>query len=92
MKIEFDPQKNAANFDKHGLRFEDVADLDWDTAHFQVDDRRFYGEERIIAYVMRDSRLYVLCFTVRGRGVIRVFSFRKANKRERLYYEQEALN
>lgn len=91
MKIEFDPQKNAANFDKHGLRFEDVATLEWESAHFALDDRRFYGEERLIAYVMRDARLYIVCLTFRGDDVIRVFSFRKANKRERLYYEQETI-
>lgn len=91
MKIEFDPQKNAANFDKHGLRFEDVDGLDWNRASVALDDRHEYGEERLIAYVMRDARLYIVCLTFRGDDVIRVFSFRKANKRERLYYEQETI-
>lgn len=92
MNIDFDPQKNASNFKKHGLRFEDVINLEWDSAFFQVDDRRSYGEDRMIAYVMQDGRLYIVCLTVRSGDVIRVFSFRKANKRERLCYDQETLD
>ena len=88
MIVDFDPLKNALNFKKHGLWFEQVADLDWDTVVFKHDDRRDYGEVRLVAFVMKDDRLYTVCLTMRG-PVVRVFSFRKANKREIRYYEQE---
>lgn len=92
MEIDFDPRKNASNFAKHGLRFEDVAALEWETAFFAKDEKRLYGEDRIVAYVLQGGRLYVVCLTLRAGGVIRIFSFRKANKRERSYYDQETLN
>ena len=88
MRIEFDSAKDKQNFDKHGLRFEDVEYLDWDTALYRIDDRSEYGEERFVAYVLKRARLYVVCFTVRG-AVTRVFSYRKANKREEIYYAEK---
>ncbi len=89
MRVEFDPDKNHANFKKHGLWFENVEDLDWNTVVFRHDTRRDYGEVRLIAFVMKDGRLYVVCYTARLTGVLRVISFRKANKREIRFYEQE---
>ena len=88
MKIEFDSTKNARNFDKHGLWFEDTHALDWDTAIFKLDARKDYGEERFVAYVLKGTRLYAVCFTERG-AFTRILSYRKANKREELYYAEE---
>jgi hypothetical protein len=89
MRVEYDPRKNEANFEKHGLWFEGVEDLDWDTVLFRRDNRRVYGEVRLVAFVMKDDRLHVVCLTLRGDDIVRVFSFRKANKREIKDYEQE---
>jgi uncharacterized protein len=47
--IEFDPAKNAANQDKHGLSLAMASELDWDHALVWVDDRYEYGELRMIA-------------------------------------------
>lgn len=86
MKIEFDPAKNDSNFEKHGLRFEAVADLDWDTAIFKTDDRKNYSETRINTFVMGvDGKPYNVVFTPRGNAM-RIISFRRARPRERKYY------
>ena len=46
MEITYDPAKNATNIEQRGLSFERVADFDFETALFSVDDRRDYGETR----------------------------------------------
>jgi uncharacterized protein len=91
MKIEFDPAKNERNFRERDLPFEMAADFDWETAIFTEDTRFPYPERRIVALGFLDDRLHVLCFTP-IEGGIRVISFRKANKREKDRYEQEAAN
>ncbi len=88
MKIEFDSNKNEKNIQTRGISFEGAAEFDWDTAIFFEDDRREYPETRIIALGFMGERLHVICFTPINGG-IRIISFRKANKREVRYYEEE---
>ncbi len=85
MEFEWDPAKRLANLAKHGLDFEDVADLPWDTMTIVHDGRRDYGERRSQAYGLWKERLYVVALTVRGDR-IRIISFRKANDREAKRY------
>ena len=87
MNITFDAAKNERNIVERGLSFELAAMFDFDTATFEVDNRKNYGEERITACGLLFDIPYVLIFTVRGEE-IRVISFRKANKREIRRYEQ----
>ncbi len=49
MRIEFDVQKNGTNKDKHGVAFEFVTELDWESSLVWVDERSEYGEIRMIA-------------------------------------------
>ncbi len=88
MRIEFDPAKNEKNLRERGLSFERVAEFDFETALFAVDDRRDYGEQRIQARGFLGLRLHVLVFVETADG-IRVISFRKANKREVQRHENE---
>ena len=83
MEITYDPAKNATNIEQRGLSFERVADFDFETALFSVDDRRDYGETRYRGF----GYLHALVFVETENG-IRVISFRKANKREVKGYEQ----
>lgn len=87
MKIEFDPEKNNKNIIERDLSFERVKEFDFNTALFEIDDRRDYGEVRIIALGYIAERLHVLIFT--KRESIRVISLRRANKKERLRYENK---
>ena len=87
MEIDFDPAKNARNASDRGLPFDRAADFDFETAVFQVDTRRDYGEIRHRALGLLDGRVHALVFVETAKG-IRVISFRKANKREVRRYEQ----
>ena len=87
MEIEFDPNKDAVNRQKHGLSLADAALMELDKAAI-VEDRRFdYGEMRFLAYAPIEGRLHVPWFTMRG-SVVRVIGLRKASQRERKRYEQ----
>ncbi len=88
MHIAFDTRKNDANIRDRGLSFERAASFDFETAIFQQDTRRDYGEVRFRALGYLEARLHALVFTETGAG-IRVISFRKANQREVMLYEQE---
>ena len=58
----------------------------WDTAVETIDDRFDYGEERWVTLGMIRFRLHVLVYTQRA-SVIRIISLRKANGRERKFYD-----
>ena len=85
-KSIFDPAKHALNIQQRGLAFERVADFDFQTAVFSIDDRLDHGEIRHRALGSIDGRLYALAFMETAAG-IRAISFRKANKREVNGYE-----
>lgn len=89
MKIDFDPDKNAKNILERGLSFERVAEFDFETALFTIDNRRDYGETRYRALGFVDYRLHALVF-VEIIGGIRVISFSLANKREVQHYESQS--
>jgi len=92
MDVTFDPDKSARNQLERGLSFEMAADFDFETATFVRDERRDYGEERMVAIGYFERRLHVLCFLDLPAG-IRVISFRKANEREgRKYGKPQTLD
>ena len=80
-KSIFDPAKHALNIQQRGLAFEQVADFDFQTAVYSIDDRLDHVEIRHRALGSIDGRLYALAFVESAVG-IRAISFRKANKRE----------
>ena len=85
MRIEFDPDKDALNREKHGLSLADSEQLDLAAAAVIADLRYNYGEARFQAYGRIDGRLHVLAFTMRG-DTVRAISFRKANQKEEKRY------
>ena len=88
MKIYFDPIKNKQNIKLRSLPFDRACDFDWETAIYYEDNRVDYPETRIIALGFLGVRLHVICFTPIDGGA-RIISFRKANRREVRYYEDE---
>lgn len=50
MNITFDPAKDAANIAKHGVSLSQAHRLDWGRLSEKADDRRDYGETRIVGY------------------------------------------
>ncbi len=79
--IEFDYNKERLNVAKHGVSLSLAAKLDWNRALLWIDDRRDYGESRLIALALHQQIVYFVAIVRRG-PVIRVISLRRANRRE----------
>lgn len=94
MQFEWDPRKAAANIAKHGVSFTLAQEVWDDPLHFVVPERVSDGEERWQAFGVVDGvSLLVVVHTYRNRAseeVIRIIGARRATKRERRYYENEA--
>ncbi len=81
----FDPDKDATNKAKHGVSLADAELIDWNAALIWEDDRKEYGETRLVALAPIDDRLFC-CVYVERDGHRRFISLRKANKREVMDY------
>ena len=82
MKISYNPVKRAVTLAERGLDFEDAAELfRGDTLDFP-DDRRDYGELRMLTVGHLRERMMIVIWTPRG-NVRHVISMRKANAREK---------
>jgi uncharacterized protein len=87
MKIEFDPEKRAFTLATRGLDMTDAyAVFAKDNVTFE-DDRKDYGETRMITFGYAASRMVVLVWTKRGASR-RIISMRKANDREQALYAE----
>lgn len=87
-RIEFDPEKDAANREKHGVSLAFGERVLEDPESLDVLDVRFeYAEERCISYGMVEGRVCVAVYAKRGRRN-RFISVRKANDREAKKYEE----
>ena len=84
--VEWDPDKAATNFKKHGIDFADAAlVLDDDQAITIREDKA--GEERYVTVGMDPAmRILVVVYTWRGNRA-RLISARQATAREREQYE-----
>ena len=87
MKFEWDEVKATANFAKHGVRFEDVSEFEWELSVDSLDLRKDYRETRVISTSTIRGRPHVLVYAMRNDAV-RLISLRKANKRESISYEK----
>lgn len=89
MEFEWDPEKAAANYEKHGITFEDAATIFAGPTLVQRSDRK--GEPRWIAVGKFEGRLWTVVFTRRGQGGtrIRIISARRARTNEREAYRRE---
>jgi hypothetical protein len=97
LRFEWDPQKAATNFRKHGISFEIATHVFDDPFVLSSIERVEQGEERWQAIGSVDGFLLVLvAHTVREENengtpieIIRIISARQADKKERQRYEQE---
>ena len=86
LQFEWDPEKERANLQKHGVSFLTAAETFDHRMIDQVDDRRDYGEVRLIALGRADGKVYRVVYTWRGDARIRIISARKASRHEREEY------
>ena len=83
--ISFDPAKDQANRQKHGISLAEAEFMEWDAALIWQDTRNEYGEVRLIALAPIADRLYCCVYVDRDTGK-RIISLRKANQREFDHY------
>lgn len=88
MKFEWDENKNIINVEKHGLNFEDAKQLFTNGTLFVVEDSRTdYKKIRYTGLGCIMGRVVNVVFTKREPDIIRIISFRKANNREKIKFE-----
>src|ERR1700677_3606111 len=88
IKFEWDESKNQTNINRHGLSFNDAAELFDGLKLTKIDRRVHYGEDRYISFGFIKERLMVLVFAKRELDIVRIISLRKANKREQAYFKK----
>ena len=93
MKFEWSEEKNSLNIQKHNINFEEAKEVFSDPLHISKLDHRFdYFEERWITLgVTSKEKILVVAnmfFDGNGEEIIRIISARKANQKERIFYEQ----
>ena len=87
LQIEFDPAKDAHNLRLRGISLARAETLLQGFVVDKVDDRRDYGETRVVAVGEIDGREFVCVYTHRGE-TYRVISLRPAKRRERNVYQE----
>lgn len=81
MDIEFDPAKDAANIEKHGVSLARAAELE---ILARIVDERF-EEDRRRAYGLIDGEAFCLAYVIRN-GRVRAISLRRAHAKEMRRY------
>jgi uncharacterized DUF497 family protein len=89
LKFEWDSRKAASNLSKHGVSFPEALTVSANPLARIFDDEDHAVEEQREIIIRRSAkeRLLVVCFTAQGESV-RIFSVRKATRRERKEYEE----
>lgn len=89
--FEWDPEKAEANYAKHRVSFEEALTVFSDPLAFIFDDEEHAEDEtrEIIIGRSLNQRLLLVCFTERNTA-IRLFSARRATKKERQDYEENS--
>ena len=89
MEIEWDPYKSQECEERRGFDFGYATGVFKDPYRIVVtDDRKEYDEVRYIVYGHIEDRLYVVVYTIREQGIVRIISAHKANKREVAKYAE----
>lgn len=92
MLCSWDPRKSEANLEERGFDFE-FASLVFDGPTLErVDERRDYGEVRVIAIGLAEGLHLTVAYTDRTRAgqdiERRIISARRSNRRERKAYDE----
>jgi uncharacterized protein len=85
MGFEWDERKRRANLTKHGIDFDAAQRMFQTQIVEREDERRDYGEKRVVAYGEVNGVVLCVIYTWRG-GVRRISSARRARWDERKDY------
>ena len=89
MRYEWDPAKAKANLRAHGVSFSEAVTVLEDDLALTREDPDSVGEQRLVTLGMSNlGNVLVVVYTYREPDVIRLISAWKANKRQRLRYEE----
>lgn len=88
MKITYDPAKQMKTLVDRGIDFADSGDVFSGKTLDQIDNRRDYGEERIVTVGRLRGRMVIIVWTPRG-DTRHIISMRKANEREQSRFGQQ---
>lgn len=90
VQVQWDPEKAATNFAKHGVRFSESLSVFQDDFAITIrDEESDPNEERFVSIgVGEKGRILVVVYTWRGPD-IRIISARRAEPRERAAYEEQ---
>jgi uncharacterized DUF497 family protein len=93
IEFEWDLNKAAHNFQKHGVAFEEAATVFRDDLSITATDPDHSEEEEryITVGLSSRDRLLMVAHTERGNSV-RIISARELTSRERRQYEEESWN
>lgn len=90
----WDPAKALANFEKHGIAFDEAATAFADPDGLDWEDREHAHAEQRFKRLARSTmgRVVVVVYTVRtktdGKEAIRIISARQASRKERQAYSR----
>ena len=89
MRYEWDPAKAKANLRAHGVSFSEAVTVLEDDLALTREDPDSVGEQRLVTLGMSNlGNVLVVVYTYREPDVIRLISAWKANKHQRLRYEE----
>jgi uncharacterized protein len=89
VRYEWDPAKAKANLRAHGVSFSEAVTVLEDDLALTREDPDSVGEQRLVTLGMSNlGNVLVVVYTYREPDVIRLISAWKANKRQRLRYEE----
>ena len=89
MRFEWDKKKAAANLKKHGVSFEEAKEVFFDPNALEgYDESHSWKEARFIIIGLSTRRLLYVVYAERAGDLVRILSARKADKRQREFYEQ----
>jgi uncharacterized DUF497 family protein len=92
VKFEWNENKNKTNIARRGLDFNDAAQMFNSLLVIEIDNRINYGEDRYERLGVVNSRLMIVIYTRRAPDIVRIISYRKANKREQTQFKKKVPN
>lgn len=87
MRFEWDEAKNASNYEKHGIRFEEAVRIFQDLTLTTIDGRKDYGEVREISIGRIGGVVCVTVVHTDRDDTLRVISARPATRPERSKFD-----
>jgi uncharacterized DUF497 family protein len=80
--LEWNERKRLSNLLKHGIDFQDVAEVFTDPTAYEYLSAGEYGEQRCVLVGSMRNRIIAVIYTIRGTR-IRIISARVARRKER---------